>query len=175
MERPAKNTSQKRKKPTHSKKQDKETEFATNTPKCEYCGDMIFFPFECNFCGGKFCAKHRLPENHSCGFQPARTPLGQWKAKYGHPSEKSSIPLIHGVKYQHPSEIPLKVKKKVSKPLITATTITAAFGMLIVMAFVVPVLAITTENPAIVLLVLLGFIFLFFWILASGFSKAKED
>jgi len=163
MEGPAKNISKKRKKPTHSKKQDKEREFA-DTPKCECCGDMIVLPFKCNFCGGKFCSKHRLPENHSCRFQPARTPLGQWKAKYEHRSEEPSIPLI-----------PRKVKKKVSKPLITATYITAAFGMLIVMAFVVPVLALTTENPAIVLLVLLGFIFLFFWTLTNGFSKAKEN
>jgi hypothetical protein len=50
-------------------------------PKCETCGQEVLYPFECNFCGGKFCAKHRLPENHSCIAIPPRTPLGSWQAK----------------------------------------------------------------------------------------------
>jgi hypothetical protein len=25
-----------------------------------------YFPFVCPFCGGHFCTKHRLPENHEC-------------------------------------------------------------------------------------------------------------
>jgi hypothetical protein len=50
-------------------------------PKCEQCGKEVELPFECNFCGHYFCMEHRLPENHNCPNQPARTPLGQWKAK----------------------------------------------------------------------------------------------
>lgn len=34
---------------------------------CAYCGDPIQgFPFQCKFCGGEYCSKHRLPENHAC-------------------------------------------------------------------------------------------------------------
>lgn len=50
-------------------------------PKCEHCGAEVILPFECNFCGGKFCIEHRLPENHNCPGAPARTPLGPWKSK----------------------------------------------------------------------------------------------
>ena len=33
--------------------------------------DTIAMPFKCRRCGGSFCAKHRLPENHDCvGLKP---------------------------------------------------------------------------------------------------------
>ena len=36
-------------------------------PYCEFCGEEAgILPFKCNYCGGQFCGKHRLPENHSC-------------------------------------------------------------------------------------------------------------
>lgn len=34
--------------------------------KCEYCGKSVSMPFICSLCEGKYCAKHRLPENHEC-------------------------------------------------------------------------------------------------------------
>jgi Zn-dependent protease len=34
--------------------------------KCQKCGEEIFLPFKCHYCGGCFCAEHRLPENHEC-------------------------------------------------------------------------------------------------------------
>jgi Zn-dependent protease len=34
--------------------------------KCQKCGQEIFLPFQCPYCGGQFCAAHRLPENHAC-------------------------------------------------------------------------------------------------------------
>ena len=34
---------------------------------CDFCGKPIDgLPFTCKFCGGKFCSKHRLPEEHNC-------------------------------------------------------------------------------------------------------------
>jgi len=34
---------------------------------CDYCGERISgLPFKCKYCGGKFCVKHHLPENHEC-------------------------------------------------------------------------------------------------------------
>lgn len=33
---------------------------------CYYCGLETDMPFECNYCKDKFCADHRLPENHRC-------------------------------------------------------------------------------------------------------------
>jgi len=34
--------------------------------RCEACGQEIFMAFQCSYCGGHFCAAHRLPENHNC-------------------------------------------------------------------------------------------------------------
>ncbi len=33
---------------------------------CEFCGKEEPLPFVCNYCGGVFCADHRLPEAHRC-------------------------------------------------------------------------------------------------------------
>jgi len=34
--------------------------------KCDFCGADETLPFICNYCGGAFCADHRLPEAHQC-------------------------------------------------------------------------------------------------------------
>ena len=62
--------------------------------KCDFCGKEVVLPFECKFCGDKFCIEHRLPENHSCPQAPPRTPLGHWKAKIRRlePKEFPSLP-----------------------------------------------------------------------------------
>jgi len=37
---------------------------------CEFCGNQIsYLPFNCKYCGGTYCKKHRLPENHECTFE----------------------------------------------------------------------------------------------------------
>lgn len=33
---------------------------------CAYCGSKQDLPFECSYCNDKFCAEHRLPEDHRC-------------------------------------------------------------------------------------------------------------
>jgi len=33
---------------------------------CAYCGEKQDLPFECSYCKDKFCATHRLPEEHRC-------------------------------------------------------------------------------------------------------------
>lgn len=35
-------------------------------PTCDYCGEETVLPYRCRYCGGSFCIKHRLPENHDC-------------------------------------------------------------------------------------------------------------
>jgi membrane associated rhomboid family serine protease len=43
---------------------------------CEFCGEQIgYLPFTCKFCGGTFCKKHRLPENHECTFELKHVPV----------------------------------------------------------------------------------------------------
>jgi len=44
--------------------------------KCELCGQETDLPFKCSYCGGQFCAAHRLPENHNCSkIGLARAPI----------------------------------------------------------------------------------------------------
>ncbi|AKH97156.1 rhomboid family intramembrane serine protease [Halanaeroarchaeum sulfurireducens] len=33
---------------------------------CDVCGREVGMPYQCRFCGGTFCADHRLPESHDC-------------------------------------------------------------------------------------------------------------
>lgn len=33
---------------------------------CDRCGNDVYMPFRCSYCGGYFCAEHRLPEFHGC-------------------------------------------------------------------------------------------------------------
>lgn len=43
---------------------------------CEFCGDQIsYLPFTCKYCGGTYCKKHRLPENHECTFELKHVPV----------------------------------------------------------------------------------------------------
>lgn len=40
--------------------------------KCNYpeCDEILnYLPFKCRYCGGTYCKKHRLPENHKCSFE----------------------------------------------------------------------------------------------------------
>jgi len=36
--------------------------------KCQACGKDAYMGFTCKRCGGYFCTKDRLPENHNCAF-----------------------------------------------------------------------------------------------------------
>jgi predicted nucleic acid binding AN1-type Zn finger protein len=44
--------------------------------RCSYCKKVLtFLPHTCQYCGKKFCRKHRLPENHDCTGDPKRPTL----------------------------------------------------------------------------------------------------
>jgi Zn-dependent protease len=55
--------------------------------KCQKCGEDTFLPFQCIYCGGQFCAAHRLPENHNCPkLEFARAPKQDEAAVFKAPS-----------------------------------------------------------------------------------------
>jgi hypothetical protein len=33
---------------------------------CDQCGESAELAYQCNYCGGRYCSEHRLPEGHSC-------------------------------------------------------------------------------------------------------------
>ena len=45
---------------------------------CDHCGKDEYMPFRCRYCGGYFCAEHRLPEMHNCtgNYQFSRSTSG---------------------------------------------------------------------------------------------------
>ncbi len=50
--------------------------------KCQKCGEETFLPFRCPYCGGYFCAEHRLPESHECPkIESARAPVKEGQAQ----------------------------------------------------------------------------------------------
>lgn len=42
---------------------------------CATCGERVYLPFHCEYCGKYYCDKHRLPFNHDC------KNIDQWKRK----------------------------------------------------------------------------------------------
>ncbi|MEM0006938.1 MAG: AN1-type zinc finger domain-containing protein [Candidatus Bathyarchaeia archaeon] len=51
--------------------------------KCQKCGTETFLPFRCPYCGGYFCAEHRLPENHECPkIELARAPVKEEQTQF---------------------------------------------------------------------------------------------
>ena len=57
---------------------------------------MGYLPFKCKYCGGTFCKKHRLPENHECTFELKHT---------------SVVPTSSGEPIKRYQEVPLKRPK----------------------------------------------------------------
>ena len=56
--------------------------------KCQKCGEETFLPFQCVYCGGQFCAAHRLPENHDCPkLDAARAPRQETPATFTAPGD----------------------------------------------------------------------------------------
>lgn len=67
---------------------------------CDICGEKMALPYRCRYCGGTFCSRHRLPENHSCeGLRDlsermrreGRIYLGTGRKPGGEPSEQMRV------------------------------------------------------------------------------------
>lgn len=71
--------------------------------ECQKCGKETFLPFRCPYCGGYFCAEHRLPENHDCPrLEFARAPSRE---------ERSSVQIQSPYEYTE-IYIPVEQKRK---------------------------------------------------------------
>ncbi|MFX1558520.1 MAG: AN1-type zinc finger domain-containing protein, partial [Promethearchaeota archaeon] len=74
---------------------------------CEHCGVEIgYLPFKCKYCGGTFCKKHRLPENHQCTFELKHTPVVPSSSR-----EYSARTIIEPVSQKYLSKGPRELKK----------------------------------------------------------------
>jgi Zn-dependent protease len=80
--------------------------------RCQKCGQETFLLFQCPYCGGQFCAVHRLPENHACSkMELARAPKQEGAAVLQMPrSYESTITFgrsrqVKGRVYFSPKEL----------------------------------------------------------------------
>jgi Zn-dependent protease len=66
--------------------------------KCDFCSKEEPLPFVCYYCGGVFCADHRLPENHQCKGDlsrrvvfPQQTTSYSWTSTYYTQPQKKTV------------------------------------------------------------------------------------
>jgi uncharacterized protein YkwD len=105
-------------------------------PKCDQCGREEMLPFTCAYCGGNYCAEHRLPENHNCTHRP-KTPPPYLTAYDKQPSEKPAV-----------AKKPTMKRKQFSlKKLLALTTIAVIAGVIIWSAY--PTIIQLTQSPSV--------------------------
>jgi Zn-dependent protease len=63
--------------------------------RCSVCGKEILMPFRCSYCGGYFCAEHRLPEKHNCpGLFAAASPYEKERKKRVEVEDLEPLPRV---------------------------------------------------------------------------------
>lgn len=95
---------------------------------CTLCGIKEVMPFTCKFCGNKYCADHRLPENHMC------IGLQKFKEERSKEPEKWIYEPFHA-KYKE-APVGRKVRKswseRLSEALRARTLIYVILGIIII-------------------------------------------
>ncbi|MHA1705237.1 MAG: AN1-type zinc finger protein, partial [Promethearchaeota archaeon] len=86
---------------------------------CDYCNEEIgYLPFKCKYCGGTFCQKHRLPENHNCSFNLKEEIMKKPKIKVSKSKDnlKPEKINIQEEDYQIPKELKKYIKRQQKIP-----------------------------------------------------------
>ena len=106
-------------------------------PGCDHCGIDVMLPFTCAYCGGTYCAEHRLPENHQCLHRPKVPP-----------------PYLKGYDVAEPSKKPriartptIKRRRFPTKKLIAFFAI-ALIGVILIW-YAYPSLLQSTQSPSV--------------------------
>jgi len=130
-------------------------------PKCEYCGREVLLPFKCPYCGGLFCAEHRLPEKHECLFLP--------KKRFWYQKQRRVIERREQMKREKLSEKPSGLGKALKEASIAVLVIAILIGG----GILVEAAAVFTDNPAVFLFGFLGIIFLAVFIISLSIKSLK--
>jgi membrane associated rhomboid family serine protease len=103
---------------------------------CEHCGEPInYLPFKCKYCGGVYCKKHRLPENHQCTFELKHGPIVPLNLRES-PSKSVSS---HGTSREFKKYIKRQEKQRTIKHYETTTTKTNSTTYLIIAIFIMSI------------------------------------
>ncbi|MHA1411271.1 MAG: AN1-type zinc finger protein [Promethearchaeota archaeon] len=86
---------------------------------CDYCNEEIgYLPFKCKYCGGTFCQKHRLPENHECSFNLREESIQKPKINVSKSEDELKHEQISTSEedYQIPKELKKYIKRQQKIP-----------------------------------------------------------
>ena len=143
---------------------------------CEHCGEPInYLPFNCKYCGGVYCKKHRLPENHQCTFELKHGPIIPLNLRES-PSKSVNS---HGTskefkKYLKNQEKQKKRTIKYYESYDTKTTKTISITYLIVAIFIMSIVAMF--YPYYLTLSSYSFLNFYFWtFITSLFVSYTSD
>jgi membrane associated rhomboid family serine protease len=148
-------------------------------PFCETCGEEIgYLPFKCKYCGGIFCKKHRLPENHDCTFELKHTPVVPIPTRslsrtISTSSQKSSV--------KSPRKIKKYLKRQEKQKIKTIRdfenyTDRQAYGTRYLIALIFILSLVTFIYPLVLTLSSLSFFNLWLWtLITSLFVSYTQD
>jgi len=141
---------------------------------CEHCGEKItYLPFKCKYCGGVYCKKHRLPENHQCTFEIKHEPISSLNLK-GEPSKSVNS---NGTSREFKKYIKRQEKQKQRtikqyKSYDTKTRKTSSITYLIIAIFIMSIAAMVFP----LYLTLSSYSFLYLWtFITSLFVSYTSD
>jgi len=119
--------------------------------RCEVCGkDNLYYIafFRCQYCGGIFCADHRLPENHNCPLLPKQPP--PWvKASLDRMMEQRYGKKHRFITKPHTKSSNQSKKSALSKNKnrMKKTILLFSFPLIILFAYVICPPVITIDSP----------------------------
>ncbi|MHA1610605.1 MAG: rhomboid family intramembrane serine protease [Promethearchaeota archaeon] len=81
------------------------------------CVELLdYLPFKCRYCGGTFCKKHRLPENHQCSFTFKQDGKFQSSSSYNTTQSdvkmKKTAPDIYSGEYESNEDYERKLERE---------------------------------------------------------------
>ncbi len=145
---------------------------------CEHCGEQInYLPFNCKYCGGVYCKKHRLPENHQCTFEIKHGPIIPLNLRES-PSKSVSS---HGTTREFKKYIKRQEKQKERtirhyKSNDSKTTKTNATTFLIVAIFIMSIASMVMGYPLFLTLSSYSFLEYYWWtFITSLFVSYTSD
>jgi len=139
---------------------------------CENCGEQItYLPFKCKYCGGVYCKKHRLPENHQCTFEIKHGPIIPLNLRES-PSKSVSS---HGASREFKKYIKRQEKhKQRTIKYYEKTTKTSSITYLIIAIFIMSIAAMV--YPLYLTLSSYSFLKLYLWtFITSLFVSYTSD
>ncbi|MGC8998880.1 MAG: AN1-type zinc finger domain-containing protein [Candidatus Bathyarchaeia archaeon] len=94
--------------------------------RCQKCGEETFLPFRCPYCGGYFCAEHRLPENHECPkIEMARTPTREEQTR----ASQAWKPIEYTITYIPVENTSTKIHFSTKEAMHLAVAALVVFGI----------------------------------------------